>query len=328
MLTFILLAGHGLFCTPVLAGASKKVVFIRANLKPDPGSAMVDKFKATMGQRGYVEGKNIDYVDIPVQGAEPEAEQEALATVDRYRDSTDLFVTAGMITSRVRARLAASTIPQLFAPVPKEEALTMLPSLTGPPGTNLSGVYLSYPPEKILRLTRLLLPGIQNYAYVFDSGIATDRIMKEAFAKLREPDRHGLTLHYLDVAQGTAQVVREMKTLRIEAFGGIIGAYKNRQELAASGLPMVTALIMDIEATAVAKRIRESNILAGLFDPFDYCGEQAAEMAADILSGKKSIAATVPRPARLTSFVNMAAASRLRVPIPFAVLEAVDIVAK
>lgn len=314
---------------PVRAEAgSRKIVFIRSNLKPDPGSAMVEQFKATLRKRGYVEGNNIEYVDILIQKTGRESVQEARAAAELHQDSTDLFVTAGAVTTHVRSRLATRDIPQLFAPVLKEEALRMLPSVTDPPGTNLSGVYLAYPPQKILNLARLILPGIKNYAFVFDSRISTDLLMKEAFDRLKEEDRRGMAVHQLDVAEGTEGVLQQMKTLRIEAFGGIIGAYKNREALSASGVPMITGLLMDIDVNGVADRIREGNILAGLFDPMDYCGEQAGEMAADLLDGKNTLAATMPRPGRQVSFVNMATAARLNVAIPFTVLEAVDIVVK
>lgn len=314
---------------PVQAeGNSKKIVLIRSNLKPDPGSAMVEHFKATLRQRGYVEGKNIEYTDILIQKTGRESVQEAREATKMHQDRADLFITAGAVSAHVRSRLAMSDIPQLFAPVLKEEALRMLPSVTDPPGTNLSGVYLAYPPEKILRLARLILPGIQNYAFVFDSRISTDLLMKEAFDKLQEADRHGMTVHQLDVAEGTEGVLQRMKTLRIEAFGGLIGAYKNREPLAASGVPMITSLLMDIDVNGVADRIREGNILAGLFDPMDYCGEQAGEMAADLLDRKNTIGKTLPRPARQVAFVNMVTAERLNVSIPFTVLEAVDIVVR
>ncbi len=317
------------FTIPALANPdSKKIVFIRANFKPDHGSAMVDRFKATLQKRGYVEGKDIEYIDILVNKTCREAVKQMLHATDLHQENSDLFVTAGWISLPARTKLSASGIPQLFAPVLREEAMVMLPSVTEEPGSNLSGVYLSYPPEKILRLTRQLLPQIKNYAYVFDAQISTDLVLKTAFEKLQESDRHGMTVHYLNLAAGVEQVLQQMKALRIEAFGGIIGAYKNREALTVSGLPMITALIMDIEENEVADRIRESNMLAGLFHPLAYCGEQAGEMAADLLDGKKNLAATIPRPARQVAFVNMQTAARLRIPVPFAVLEAVDIVVK
>ncbi|MHB8790098.1 MAG: ABC transporter substrate-binding protein [Desulfobulbaceae bacterium] len=327
LLALFFLTASGL-CLPLRAeDGCKKVIFIRSNYKPDPGSAMVEQFKATLRERGYEEGRNIVYVDILAKPGREAVEMMMKAT-SRQRTSADLYVTAGWISLPVRVKLSASGTPQLFAPVLMEEAMSMLPSVTEPPGTNLSGVYLSYPPEKILRLARLILPQIQNYAYVFDSQISTDLVLKEAFEELRETERHGMTVHYLDIADGAEQVMRQMQDLRIEAFGGIIGAYKNREALAGSGVPMVTALLMDIDEDEVADRIRDSNILAGLFGPLGDCGELAGEMAADLFHGNTTIDATIPRPARQVAFVNMATADRLSLTIPFTVLEAVDIVVK
>lgn len=307
---------------------SKKIVFIRSNLKPEPGSAMVDQFKATLQKRGYVAGKNIEYVDTQLTGLSETTMREAMEAADRHLGNADLLVSAGGITLPLHAKLAKKDIPQLFAPVLREEALEMLPSLTQAPGTNLSGVYLNYPPEKILRLTRLVLPDIGVYAFIYDSRIHSDLLIKNSFEQLPETERHGITVHYLDLAAGTDQILPQMKALRVEAFGGMIGAYKNREILANSGLPMITALLMDIGEHEVAERIQEGEILAGLFAPMNFCGEQAGEMAADLLDGKKTLAQTVPRPTRQVAFVNMETAERLKIAIPFAVLEAVDFVIK
>jgi len=76
------------------------------------------------------------------------------------------------------------------------------------------------------------------------------------------------------------------------------------------------------------KVLNDSNIIAGLFNPFDYCGKKTAEMTADIFEAKTTIEKTIPQPAQQLVFVNLKAAKRLKINVPFSAIEAVDIVIK
>ncbi len=304
----------------------KKVVFIRYRIAPNAFANVVASFKKTMRQRGYEEGRNIVYVDVRTSTADRTSVPEALAAVAAHRDTADMFITCGWLSMYVRQELQDSGVPQLFVPVLRSVALKMLPSVTLPPGTNLSGLYLMYPPEKILRLTRLLLPRLQRYAYIYDSRIPADMVFKDEYEKLSPRQRHGIDVHLLDLRQGVPAVLNALREKRIEAYGGIVGAFQRRHELQASGLPVITSFTLDIEREEIANYVRGTTVLAGLFNSFAYCGQQAAEMTADIFAGRRTIEETVPRPAAQTAFVSLDAARRLGIHVPVAALEAVDLV--
>ncbi len=323
----IIMPGIGV-CRDTEADNLKTVVFIRYNLKDEPSSAIVNEFKKTMRKRGYTEGVNVEYIDIVTQSEKRDSAIEVLEATEKYKDSTDIFITSSWVSLYTRSRLSQSSVPQIFAPVLKSEALNMLTSVTKEPGTNLSGVYLMYPPEKILRLTRLILPHIKNYAYVYDPQIPADLIFKAAYNKLNASQRHGMSIHFINLSSDPKKVLGELKKYKVEAFGGIVGVFKNRKFLSQSGLPVITSLLLDLNEDTVADYVKDSNIIAGLYNSFGYCGEQAAEMTADIFQGKNTIEKTIPRPARQTAFANMAAADRLNIHIPFQALEGVDIVIK
>jgi putative ABC transport system substrate-binding protein len=316
-----------LLCQAAQADDLKRVVFTRYAMKTEySGSATVAEYKKTMAGLGFIEGQNIEYIDIVTHSADRNSVVEILEATDTYMESADIFITSGWTSLYVRSKLAATSLPQLFTPALKATALNMLPSVQEEPGTNLSGVYLMYPPEKILRLTHLILPDIRNYAYVYDSRIPADILFKAAYGKLRGQQLHGLKLHFIDLSSEPEKVLKELKVKKIEAYGGVIGVLKNRVLLSQSGLPVITSLLLDLDEKALADFIRDTNIVAGLFNSFGYCGAQAAEMTADIFAGKNTIEKTIPRPARQTAFANLAAAERLQIHIPFRALEGVDIV--
>lgn len=316
-------------CFAVGSDTQKQVVFVRYNLKDKlDSSAAITAFKKKMAERGYTEGENINYIDFITHTAERESAEEVLGVTDKYMTTADMFITTSWTSLYVRSKLAKSKVPQLFTPALKETALNMLSSVDTEPGTNLSGIYLMYPPEKILRLTRHIFPGLRKYAYVYDSRIPADIMFKAAYGQLNEHERYGITVYYLDLAAGTDTVLQKMNKMGIEVFGGVIGVLQNLPELSQNKLPIITSLLFDRMRESLERSIGQSNIIAGLFNPFDYCGQQAAEMTADIFDAKTTIEKTIPRPAQQLVFINLKAAERLHVSIPFSALEAVDIVIK
>ncbi len=318
------------FSSEVLNKSNRKrtVVIIRYRIEPNFFSTVVRGLKTGLSERGYIEGKNVRFIDVLTDTADEKSIPLVIETVKRYQNIADLFVTCGWISMWARKILKGKEIPQLFCPVLKSVALKMLTSVDCKPGTNLSGVYLMYPPEKLLRISRLILPKAKVYAYVYDSRIPADSIFKLAFQGLIPQKMHGFKVIFLDLSKGVEEVLKEMKAKKVDVYGGIVGAFKTRRELNFANIPMITALTLDVERKDIPLYVKGSNILAGLFDPFSYCGHEAGKMAADIFEGKKTIYEMRPRPARQVAFINMKCAKRLDIYIPFRALEAVDLVVR
>lgn len=311
------------------AGASpRQVVFIRYPIAVAHFATVVEHFRATMNARGFREGQEVEYVDILVSRSDQGAVPEVLAAVERYRRTADLFVTCGWVSLYARQLLRDDTTPQFFAPVLHGVALEMLPAVTEPPGTNLSGVYLMYNPEKILRLARLLLPGARNYAYVYDSRIPADLVYRKGYEELAAGDRHGFKLHFLDLAQGVEPVREQLAGLQIQVYGGIVGVFEQRKALAAAGIPVITSYTLDVDRESLPDYMGDDNIVAGLFNPFSYAGEQVAEMAADIFAGRAAIGELIPRRAMQVAFINLRNVEKLGLKVSLDALEAVDFVVR
>jgi len=313
----------------VMAVASpKQVVFLRYKIAPTYFQTVVDNFKDAMTLRGYIEGRDINYIDIITSTADKRSVPEVIDAVNKYKDSTDMFITSGWISMYARKILKDSDIPQLFVPVLKSVALKMIENTDIAPRTNVSGIYLMYPPEKILRISKFIIPTIRRYAYVYDSRIPADMIFKNTYESLNKNDMHGINIYYIDLANGVSQALSELKSKNIEAYGGIVGSFKNRAQLAESNIPVITSFTLDIDEKSINKYVENSNTVAGLFNSFGYCGTLAAEMTADIFDGKMSIGQTIPRNSKQIAFLNLKGAKKLGLKISFDVLEAVDIIVK
>jgi len=326
-----------LFCTLFLCllinpasviSAPKQVVFLRYKIAPTYFQTVVDNFKNTMTLRGYIEGRDIEYVDIITSTADKKSVPDVIAAVNKYKDSADMFITSGWISMYARKILKDTGVPQLFVPVLRSVALKMVKDTDSSPETNISGIYLMYPPEKILRMAKFIIPNIQRYAYIYDSGIPADMIFKEAYETLKKKDRHEIDIHYFDLENGIDPVLSQLKEYKIEAYGGIVGSFKNRYKLAVSNIPVITSFTLDIDQNSIKDYVQDDNTVAGLFNSFGYCGAQAAEMTADIFNGKTTIQETVPRSSKQVAFLNLKGAKKLGLDISFDVLEAVDIIVK
>jgi len=313
--------------SPALA-KGKQVVFIRYPIAPNHFQAVVNHFKLTMLKQGYVEGRDVEYVDILTSTAGEDSVPQVRRAVARYLDTADIFITCGWVSLYAREMLQHTSIPQLFVPVLKSVALKMLPSVHEPPGTNLSGLYLMYPPEKILRLTRLLLPGALRYGYVYDSRIPADMVYLKAMQSLAPGHLHGFTPVYFDLAQGVEETVQELKRSGVDAYGGIVGLFKHQGRFLRLGIPVITPFTLDLEPEELKHHLTDDDLVAGLFNSFGYCGHQAALMTAEIFSGKTRIQDLVPRPAMQLAFVNLKNADRLDIYVSVDALEAVDIVSR
>lgn len=304
----------------------KQVVIIRYPISLLHFETVVDNFKKRMSEHGYQKGRDIEFIDILIRSADRDSAPEVRQAVRKYMETADMFITCGWVSLYARDILKDSEVPQLFVPVLRSVALKMLPTVTRRPETNLSGLYLMYPPEKILRIARFILPGLKRYGYIYDSGIPADVVFKKAYEDLPEDRRHGIHIISLDLAEGVDRVIKNIRQLKIQAFGGIVGSFKHRRALAASDIPMISAFTLDVDENTIKKHLADRMTLAGLYNPFGYCGRQAADMTAAIFDGRKTIRETIPRPSKQIAFINLEAAEHLGIPVHFRALETVDLV--
>ncbi len=328
LLFFIFFAFILLFPLQVFS-QSKKVVIIRYPIETMHFRSLVEKFKKRMTASGYIEGNNIEYIDILTLTAGQQSIPEVIEAVNKYKDSADLFLTCGWVSLYAREILKKTDKPQIFAPVLESVALKLLPSVASMPETNLTGIYLMYQPEKILRITRLIMPNLKKYGYIYDSGIPADLNYKIAFETLNEKEKYGIDIKYIDIASGMENVVQSIKDEKIEAMGYIVGGFIHKEELARANIPVISAFTLDIDEKYIEKNLDENdNIIAGLFNPFTYAGERAGIMAADIFDQKRKINNIIPEKSKQLFFVNLKAAKKFNIFISFRALENIDIVVK
>ena len=315
------------FASMILTAAStaenvKRVAFLRYPLPPMDFKDVVQGYKNMMRQNGYVEGKDIEYIDLVTKTDDLRSVPQVQEFAGDHKDEVDMFITCGWVSMYVRKVLMDSHTPQIFVPVIREVARKMLPSLEEGSRSNISGIYLTYPPEKILKLLKLTLPDAKKYGVCWNSQVPADVVFKQSFDQLKE--HMGITLSYFDLNDGVDTVKQQLKDAGVDAFGGCVSFRKPEYlPLFHMDIPIVSAKL-DHENSV---QMLGSNELVGFWNVFSTGGEQAAEMTLDIWQCRTTIEKIAPRRIRTQIiYVNSGAARRLGIRIPPAVMRIANVI--
>jgi putative ABC transport system substrate-binding protein len=320
-LTVLMLLASCLISFNALAD-KKKVSFLRYQLPPMNFSDVIDGYKKVMKQNGYVEGENIEYIDLLTSTGDKASVPEAEAFTQEQKNNVDMFVSCGWVSMYARKILQDTSTPQLFIPVLKKVAYKLVPTLEAGSGSNISGIYLIYPPEKILKLLKLTLPGAKKYGVCWNSKVPADVIFKESFDELK--DNMGIQIVYFDLAEGVDPVIAQLKQSGVDAFGGCVGFRKPQFDaLFHLDIPIVSAKLDHENAEATKK----TNEIIGFWNSFGAGGEQAAEMTLAIWEGKTTIENTVPQAIKKqVIYVNKVGTDRMGIKISPVLLKVANVV--
>ena len=162
---FICVLG-GMATWPLTAQAQQRVPQIGILLigGPEP----MGPFYEAMRHRGYIEGRNIQFV---VRSGEGDANRLPELATDLVRAKVDIIV-ASLTPSAIAAKNATREIPIVMAPVGDPVGTGLIASLARP-GGNLTGLSSSSADlgSKLLDVVREVLPKAQRVAVL---GLATD----------------------------------------------------------------------------------------------------------------------------------------------------------
>jgi len=90
-----------IFSSAFVHAEKKKVVFIRYPIAVSHFSTVVNGFKETMAKRGYVEGQNIEYVDVLTASADKRSIPDVMKAIADWHETTDMFITSGWVSMYV-----------------------------------------------------------------------------------------------------------------------------------------------------------------------------------------------------------------------------------
>jgi putative ABC transport system substrate-binding protein len=314
-----ILAGAAAY--PLLAGAQQKampVIGILAAASPDNTGAqrMLAAFRDSLGEAGYVEGRNIA---IEYRWAEDHFDRLPALAADLVGHKVDVIVTEGGDVSVIAAKQATLIIPVVFHTNRDAVASGLVTSLARP-GGNLTGVNVHRLAAKRVELLSELVPGAKAIAILVnrDDPIANDEV-RDAQEAARAK---GVQLHVLK-----ASTDREIET----AFATLNQLRANA--LVVVGSPLFSRRMVQLAALASSHAIPAVYGGRGYVEAgglLSYGSDLAAVYrlkgiyTAKILKGAKPADLPVEQPSKFELVINLKTAKALNLTVPQSLLARAD----
>jgi len=311
----VIALGASALVAPLSSFAQKQGKVWRIGILPGgllaPRQFQWDAFRARMGELGYVEGKNIEYVFRP-----PTKEGSAFddLAADLVRLNVDVIVATAAVAIAA-AKRATQRIPIVMCPASDPVGLGFVASLARP-GGNLTGISVQFEDTtgKRLQLLREMVPHASRVAFIWNSGGGKPQLeAAEAAAR-----KLGVRLLPLEVstpealpAAFEAAVKGHAQALMVVSTGFLFGT---RAQITALALKHRLPSIFPLPANAVA-----GGLMAYGPNDSEYY-RQAAVFVDKILKGAKPADLPVEQPTRFELIINRKTAKALGLTIPQSLL--------
>lgn len=276
-------------------------------------------FIAEMAKQGYVKDKDVTY---DLQSAQGNMDT-AISIAQKFSgDKVDLILAIATPTAQAAAQ-TTKDIPVLFTAVTDPVAAGIVKSMEAP-GANLTGTTDMNPVEEQLSLIKEIKPEAKTVGVIYNSGEVNSKVQidmaKAVSSKL------GITIQEAAITSPT-----EVKQAAESMVGKVDAFYVPTDNMVVSSLAAILKVAEDQKMPVIAGE--ENSVKSGAIATYgiDYTklGEQTAAMAVKVLKGEaKPAEMAVEKQSKMKLTVNPAAAAKMGVTLPQALLDRADEVIK
>jgi putative ABC transport system substrate-binding protein len=287
---------------PISGDAQEKAARVGFLLIGD-AEPMGPVFKA-LRDRGYVEGRNTEFV---VRSAQGDASRLPELAKDLAGSKVDIIV-ASLTPSAMAAKNATRDIPIVMAPVGDPVGIGLVASLARPGGnvTGLSSVSAELG-SKLLEVVREVLPKARRVAVL---GLATDPF-SAAFADRIRKDAQAMQVESRPVlVRGANELDNAFATLKKEQTDAVIVLIN------APPATVPVALNNRIPPFSHHKALAKTGAVVCYSADFSERGREIADYVDKILKGAKPADLPVQEPDSFELVVNLNSAARLGLSLP------------
>ncbi|MEW6687799.1 MAG: ABC transporter substrate-binding protein [Pseudomonadota bacterium] len=318
---FVVLAGVMLAGPPARAQQPRtlrRVGLLMGNW-PDPASEkLVERLRAGMRARGWVEGKTFAFEILSAQG---DSSRFPAMAAELVRREVDVII-APLPDQALAAKNATASIPIVTVAVTDPIKLGLIESYARPGGNVTGGTTEagSAIVVKYFELLREAIPGLARVAVLWDANQrSVAEYLKEAEGPVRALKLEILALPLRDaeeIGPAFARMQREPIGAVIMMAGPMFFAHRERiAELALKHrLPVMSSVVGLVEAGGLMRYIA---------DYYDLWGRSARYVDA-ILRGAKPADLAVEQPTHFTLTLNLRTARALGLAIPQSILVRTD----
>lgn len=278
-------------------------------------ASLFRSFKEGLRERGYIEGRNIEFVQ---RYAEGRMERLPDLAAELVRLKVDVIVT-GSNQHVVAAQHATSTIPIVFIYTVDPVAAGFVASLARP-GGNITGLTSDASPEFWARFLSLLLEVAPGISRIGALGTVSANV---GFAELDEASRRlRLSVEVADVGRqedidsAFATLVSRQAEALVVVPGPLV--YFLRQEIANA------ALKNRLPAIITVKHFAQAGLLMSYGPDLEDEYRRSAVYVDKILKGAAPADLPVEQPSKFELVINLKTAKSLGVNIPVALLATAD----
>jgi len=299
-----------------------RVGFVNDVLSGPAPESILDAFKQSLREHGWVEGKNLTlvfrYAETPEQRPQISAELAGLHLDVIVATSAAAFA-FGDIPSDLAAKQKhwspIRTTPIVFAGVSDPVAAGMVKSLARPGGTmtglSYQGVDLN---PKRLELLREAVPRLSRVAVLaYPTHPLRKKMVREVEAAA---DRLGLQLHVYDVDTGDSGLLDSafdaMARERMEAVLGLQGPHFFRERARIASLALKHGMSSMFEVAEYA----DAGALMAYSASFEEIYRRAAGYVDRILNGANPADLPVEQPTQFELVINLNTAKSLGITVP------------
>ncbi|WKV09796.1 ABC transporter substrate-binding protein [Thermoanaerobacterium sp. CMT5567-10] len=268
-------------------------------------------FIKALKDNGYVEGKNVTFIQENAQGDMSTAQTIAKKFVDKNVDL--IFSIATPTTQAVKK--ATSTIPIVFTAVTDPVAAGLVSSLDKP-GGNVTGTSDMEPINDQLKLIKDLVPGAKRIGIIYNAGEVNSTVQ----VKIAKDD--AASLGY-SIVEATVSNSSEVNQAAQSLVGKVDAIWLPTDNTVASSIAAIikVANSAKIPVVAAEKGMVEGGSLATLGISYSDLGYQAGLMAIKILKGEKPANIKVETAKDLQLIINQKEADAIGLKIPDSIMK-------
>lgn len=307
----VVLSGCG--SRTISSGSTEKMITIGITQiveHPALDSAREGFIKA-LKDNGYVEGKNVTFIQENAQGDMSTAQTIAKKFVDKNVDL--IFSIATPTTQAVKK--ATSTIPIVFTAVTDPVAAGLVKSFDKP-GGNVTGTSDMEPINDQLKLIKDLVPGAKRIGIIYNAGEVNSTVQ----VKIAKDD--AASLGY-SIVEATVSNSSEVNQAAQSLVGKVDAIWLPTDNTVASSVAAIikVANSAKIPVVAAEKGMVEGGSLATLGISYSDLGYQAGLMAIKILKGEKPANIKVETAKNLQLIINQKEADAIGLKIPDSIMK-------